>query len=458
MERKKIVLIGLLFLLSSTIVAGEKYALLIGINDYEHSQIQDLNYSEADARLLRDILIRYARYKSQNIRMLLGREATYTSIKDAIYWLGQMADYDDDVFYYFSGHGTRIDDTDGNEEDGMDEAFCPYETDLARPASVILDDEIGHWFKRIRAQKIIVILDCCHSGGAAGRGLEEEGARGLHMSSTRGARGGLLDPDDDPYARDLTLNNKFIITASDANEQSYENPKLGHGVFTYYLGDAIRGSADYNGDKKISALEMFEYTKTKTLEFAKSIRRKQTPIKFGSIDDAIVVEISKQLCSLNLYDRDLNLVGLGIGKDLVDPGDLFIVKKTMQTIARDLEIADRDIFQIEITNTYDSYSEGKIVKSYYKNIRIDPSNYGEYYAEKLSFGSIHILTEPWSTIYIDGNEMGPSPMIISDVPEGEHEIEFRIQMVGYPQHVRKTVTVVGDSTLRIVEAFEKQDN
>lgn len=452
---KRTILTLCLFLVGVSILfAKEKYALLIGINDYKSPRIRDLNYSEADAIYLKDVLIKYARFESQNVKIILGNSATYSCIKEEIYWLGQIAKSEDEVFFYFSGHGTRVEDTDGNEEDGMDEAFCPYETDIDNPASVILDDEIGHWFKRIGAKQVIVVLDCCHSGGAAGRSLENDGSKGLEMATNATGRG-LLNPDDDPYARDLTIDNKFIITASDAEEQSYENPKLGHGVFTYYIGEALRGNADTNRDQEITTIEMYQYTKDQTIEFAKSINRKQTPNKFGTLDDAIIAEVGNQICDLKLYDPDFKIVGLAIGSDLVKKGDIFIVKKNMQSYARDLEIVDRDVFKVEITDVKTNFSEAKIVEEYYKNLDIDPSRYNDYYAVKLALGSIYINTTPWSTVYLDSKVVGPTPLIIQDVPEGEHEIEFKIDIMGFPERVQKKIIVEGNKKLRIVETFAK---
>ncbi|MBN1895485.1 caspase family protein [bacterium] len=436
--------------------AKEKYAVLIGINDYQHPRIQDLNYSEADARYLSQILVRYGRYKSRNIRLLLGAEASFANIKNEIFWLGETAGQDDDVFFYFSGHGTRIEDTDGNEEDGMDEAFCPYETDLDKPATVILDDEIGHWFTRIKSKQVLVVLDCCHSGGAAGRSLENDGSRGVDMAAGKARSRGLINPDVNPYARDLTADNKFIITASDADEQSYENPKLGHGVFTYYLGEGIHGSADANHDREITALEMYHYTKSRTQEFASTLKRQQTPGKYGSLDDAVVVEIGKQLCALNMYDQDLKMVGLGAGRGVVQAGDRFIIRKTMQGITRDLEIEDRDIFLVEIGSVREGYSEGKIVEEYYEGISIDPSRYGDYYGEKISLGALQIITEPWATVLLDGKEIGPSPVIIRNVAEGDHTLLFRMNHPGYPGQVEKKISVRGNDAVKLVEKFKKK--
>lgn len=454
--RKFIIFIGIFILYTNLLVAKEKYALIIGINTYLDSRIRDLHYSEADARYLRDVLIRYARYKRTNIKMLLGIEATYQTIKKEIYWLGENAKKEDDVLFYFSGHGTRVEDKDGNEDDGMDEAFCPYETNINNPASVILDDEIGHWFRRIQSDQILVFLDCCHSGGAAGRSLEQDESKGLEMSTSSTSRN-LLDFDDDPYAKDLTIHNKFIITASDAHEKSYENPSLGHGVFTYYVGEAIKGEADVNEDMNVTSGELYDYTKQKTLEFALSINRTQTPMRFGVLEDAIVAEINKQLCNLRLYDRDLKIVYLGIGGDLVNIGDLFLIKKSYESYVRDLELADENIFQVQITGIQEDNSKAKITKEYYQGIHIDPSRYNEYYAEKIIMGSLYIITEPWSTVYLDGQLVGETPLTIHDVPEGDYDLEFRISQMGYPKNIPKKITIEGNKKLRIVEKFNKQE-
>lgn len=452
---KKLLFITLtLLLFFLTTHAKEKYALLIGINDYSSPQIRDLNYSEADAIYLKDVLIKYARYKPENVKILLGSDANYQSIRSEIFWLGRTASRDDNVFFYFSGHGTCVDDFDNNEEDGKDEAFCPFDTDLKDPSSVILDDEIGHWFEAIKAEQVLVVLDCCYSGGAAGRSLENDGSKGLDMSTSSESRG-LLKYENNPYARDLSLDNKFIITASDANEKSYENPELGHGVFTYYIGEALRGNADIDKNREITAGELFEYTREKTLEFAKSIKTEQTPNKFGTLDNAVVVEVGKQIIDLKYFDGDLKLVGIGVGNDRVQKGDIFVLKKNINT--RDLEIAnlDRDILKFKIIDIQDNFSEGKIIEEYYPSLNIEPGSYKKYFAVRFATGPIFINTSPPSNICLDGEEIGGSPLVLKNVAVGEHELEFQINVIGYPKSVTKTIVVKEDIPLRIVERFKK---
>lgn len=71
----------------------------------------------------------------------------------------------DSLLLHFSGHGSQRRDTDGDEEDGMDETICPM--DYQR-AGVIVDDDL---FKLLVAPlptgcRLTAIFDCCHSGSA----------------------------------------------------------------------------------------------------------------------------------------------------------------------------------------------------------------------------------------------------------------------------------------------------
>ncbi len=454
---KKIISYVLIFLSISwfqSLCANEKYALIIGINDYKHPRIRDLHYSEPDANYLKEVLIKFARYKKDNVRLLLGEDATYLNIKDNIYWLGDVAKSDDEVFFYFSGHGTRVEDRDGIEEDGFDEAFCPYETDIDRASSIILDDEIGHWFNAINAKQVVVVLDCCHSGGAAGRSLEDVGSRGIDMKKEANARS-LIDIPNDPYARDLTLDNKFILTASDAHEKSYENADLGHGVFTYYIGEAIRGNADFDDNKEVTTKELYDYTQEKTLAFAKSIKQIQNPMCFGELYDAIVSQINDQLCDIKGYDPDLDIVLLGSGNEYLEPGDQLMVRKNMQNFARDLSISDMKVFKIEVSAVYDEYAQATIIEEYFSDVKIIPNSYKDYYAERIKTGIINIMTRPWSTVLINGKEMGETPLCISNVEVGEYLIEFRISEFGYPSVVYKKIMVEENTKIKLSEFFEK---
>lgn len=74
----------------------------------------------------------------------------------------------DEAVFHYSGHGTLIRDTNGDEVTGYDSCLCPL--DYAAPSSagggMITDDEIRALLinKVPRGARLYVILDCCHNG------------------------------------------------------------------------------------------------------------------------------------------------------------------------------------------------------------------------------------------------------------------------------------------------------
>ena len=59
---------------------------------------------------------------------------------------------------YFTGHGTQVHDHDGDEKDGLDEAFVLMD-------GYVVDDDLKRIIdKNNNAKKLVLISDCCHSG------------------------------------------------------------------------------------------------------------------------------------------------------------------------------------------------------------------------------------------------------------------------------------------------------
>ena len=71
----------------------------------------------------------------------------------------------DTVYIHFSGHGSQVEDRNGDESDGLDESILPYD---ARTGEVpdSTDDELGALLTGLRTDRAWVVLDSCHSGTA----------------------------------------------------------------------------------------------------------------------------------------------------------------------------------------------------------------------------------------------------------------------------------------------------
>ena len=66
------------------------------------------------------------------------------------------------VFFHYSGHGTQVQDTDGDEMDGLDEAI------YSKNGKIITDDEISEVLMSFPKDKtVFLVFDCCHSGSIA---------------------------------------------------------------------------------------------------------------------------------------------------------------------------------------------------------------------------------------------------------------------------------------------------
>src|SRR5262245_29828105 len=90
----------------------KKYALLVGVNRYQHSQLDTLEFAEADAADMAKLLKEKGGYE---VTTLLGAEATRDRIDKELKKLAKQGSADGVVLVGFAGHGMQL--------EGSDEAF-----------------------------------------------------------------------------------------------------------------------------------------------------------------------------------------------------------------------------------------------------------------------------------------------------------------------------------------------
>ena len=78
----------------------------------------------------------------------------------------------------------------------------------------------------------------------------------------------------------------MILSASRANEVSVENDDLGHGVFTYYVLEGLRGKADFDRDGVITVDELYTYIADK---IPAATGQNQHPVKKGEVEGQLVL-------------------------------------------------------------------------------------------------------------------------------------------------------------------------
>jgi hypothetical protein len=148
-----------------------KKALCVGINKFKHFPHFALNGCVNDAKDMGAVLKELMGFRAADIMTLTDANATKANIMARL--KSMVADAKagkiNHIVFSFSSHGTQTTDLDGDEPEGMDEAFVPF--DIAQkgndwdPARIISDDEFHDLFDTLPDDCLLeAYLDTCHSG------------------------------------------------------------------------------------------------------------------------------------------------------------------------------------------------------------------------------------------------------------------------------------------------------
>ena len=153
--------------------AMTKRAVVIGLGQYQDKEWGTI-HGDRDVPIVSSMLKSHG-YK--DIVTLTNQQATKAGIENALASLIQKSAKGDFVYIHFSGHGQNITDVDGDEDDGFDEAWIPYDAQFRYSTSYkgekhLIDDEIAVWMQKIKSKiglsgKLLVVVDACHSGDSS---------------------------------------------------------------------------------------------------------------------------------------------------------------------------------------------------------------------------------------------------------------------------------------------------
>lgn len=244
-------------------------AVLVGINDYAPVGAggPDLRGCVNDVRDMANTLSAMGIVPAvpASMRILTDARATRGAILESFRWLVGGAKRGDVLVFHYSGHGSQMVDTSGEEPDQRDETICPH--DYAT-AGMIKDDDLRAMLVALPAGvNLDIILDSCHSGTATrdllaraalpdgeavtDRYLEPPIDWGFFLDAQPGLPvRRLLAPgpqDGQSGSRDAVavpgLNH--VLWAGCRNNQTSAEASIGgqvRGVFTYNFCKALRGA------------------------------------------------------------------------------------------------------------------------------------------------------------------------------------------------------------------------
>lgn len=240
---KRIVVLALCAVFLFAVHAQTRRALVIGLGKQEDPAWNKIN-GDKDVPLVTEMLGR-AGFDKQHIRTLVNDQATKAAIVQAFMTMAQTAKKGDIVYIHFSGHGQQMRDRNGDEADGLDESWIPYDAyrqpcNKDRGEKHLVDDEVNICLSAIRDKigasgKLLVAIDACHSGDAT-RDIDdgEELARGVGEVFVAAYK--MLEQTGSHEQQKHANNERWItISACESNQVNYEMRKPKVGKLTYAL-------------------------------------------------------------------------------------------------------------------------------------------------------------------------------------------------------------------------------
>lgn len=251
----------------ATSAAQQKRALIVGISDYGNPDGDPDRWSDIsganDIALLGPLLSQ----QGFDVETLSDADATYRNIIDRLDAIAAASSAGDMVYLQFSMHGQPVEDVDGDEADGWDEALVPVDALMTYQAGVyegenhLLDDTLEKYFGQIRSAvgpegQLFVVLDACHSGNAS-RGIGE------HVRGTK--IGFSANPDNEFHPEPAESNDYFSVATAEGQSpvtfleacRSYQTNKeirdedtdIWYGSLTFHIAASIRdgGEIDARG-------------------------------------------------------------------------------------------------------------------------------------------------------------------------------------------------------------------
>ncbi|MBX3073276.1 tetratricopeptide repeat protein [Candidatus Obscuribacterales bacterium] len=232
----------------------DKWALVIGISNFKDPSI-NLKFAAKDATDFGNFLVTSEKFKEDHVKTLTDQEATRENIVAMLgeKWLGKNAREDDLIVVYVSSHGSH-----SQEDAGGVNFLVAHDTDKN---SLLATGIPMQWLSKmiseqVKSNRVVLILDVCHSGAAAQGGKSLNRIAGLAPDVFKIGSG------------------QMVLCSSMAEQVSWESKEYENSVFTRRLIEALRVNND-----KTTLLDA--YNRLKVLVESEVLRDRsnlQTPV------------------------------------------------------------------------------------------------------------------------------------------------------------------------------------
>jgi len=239
----------------------QKWAILIGVSDYDDPQITDLPYVRNDVEAVYDALTSPpGGFEKGSVRILKADaedpsfRPTRMNIIRRLKTLAQLARPGDLVLFYFSGHG---------DSDAGRGYLLPTDAETVDiPYSSVDLEKVHRELEKSGAAVVVEVIDACFSGVAAKGGeatMTEDFAKAVvpraKEAAETGRRGWITLASCGPEQESYPLDPSRPARSSSS-------------AFTHFFARGLRGEADSDGNGRIAIEELSRYVEGQVVAWA----------------------------------------------------------------------------------------------------------------------------------------------------------------------------------------------
>ena len=235
---KRLLSFLIIFLLAISSLPARTYIVSVGIADYPGTQ-NDLRVSANDAKTIASI---FTKNGKATVDCFVNSDVTIQKVCSAMQQTFTKATSSDAIILYFSGHGI--------------------------PGGLVCYDGFLYYssvlniMKQSKARQKMIFVDACYAG---------------KMRSTN------------RRSSNYSNENVMFFLSSRSSEKSLETPRqtgFNNSLFTVFLERSLRGGADVNRDKTITAKEIYDFVHQGVINASGG---RQHPVMWGKFDGDMAV-------------------------------------------------------------------------------------------------------------------------------------------------------------------------
>ncbi len=282
----------------------EKYAFIVGVENYDPEFFRNLDYAEDDAIALA------AQLESMEYQVSLmtsqqrnpqHKPNTPTKILRMLDGVLQGIQSDDTLVISFSGHGIQFSDDEDLEGGGKETWFVPEEGSLEDKETLLpLVEEIVSRVDDCKAERKLVLIDACRNEVLSPAG--DKSSRKIDLGSVH----------ENPQ---VVPKGMTVVFSCTSGQKSWETDDLKHSVFSNFVLEYLSGrlDEDFYDDKNATVGGMVDYVQRKTKQYVINniTASGQYPRVIGDNEQWPIGSVGPRVSLINSLDMQLRMIPAG---------------------------------------------------------------------------------------------------------------------------------------------------